>query len=582
MPKTATFFGIMVDNLTISLQPVLRFTHPVIVFERQYRIRGRQMTARWHDARVPSGETCTLAAQLDRWAEIDPDKILVAFADGTRWSYAETLDLVKQTAEGLRRLGVRKGDLVNVWLPNGPDIVRVWFAINYVGAVYAPLNIHYRGAILEHVLRQGAGRFIIVHAEFVPLLRRVAHARLTDAVIVGGPVEPVGELNVHGEQALAPPMRLAAREAVDPWDLQMVIYTSGTTGPSKGVEVTYFQNYTSIVAIYGHLTRDDRCLCATPLFHVSGVSGPLIAIERGASFTIVEGFSASQFWDLVRQTESTSAVLLGVMATFLASQPESTEDRTHGLRYVTMVPLTEDSEAFSRRFGCDVYTAYNMTETSCPIAGGPNPQPIGTCGRITRGVEARLVDTKDCEVAVGELGELIVRTDAPWAMSPGYINDPAATAAAWRNGWFHTGDLFRRDAAGNYFFVDRLKDSIRRRGENISSFEVETEVCAHPAVREAAAVAVKSEVGEDELMIVVSKAPGEALDPEKLIDFLADRVPYFMVPRYIRLVSDLPKTPTHKVMKHVLREEGLAGDVFDAVAAGVAVKRQRPARTAAS
>jgi crotonobetaine/carnitine-CoA ligase len=203
------------------------------------------------------------------------------------------------------------------------------------------------------------------------------------------------------------------------------------------------------------------------------------------------------------------------------------------------------------------------------------PTLVGSCGRPRPGVEARVVDANDCEVAPGEVGELIVRTDRPWAMNHGYYKNPAATAEAWRNGWFHTGDGFRRDEAGNFFFVDRMKDAIRRRGENISSFEVEAEVCAHPAVREAAAVAVKSEVSEDEVLIAVSLAEGAALDPAELIAFLRPRMAHFMVPRFVRIIDDLPKTPTQKVQKHLIRTEGVTDATWDREKAGIVIKRER-------
>jgi crotonobetaine/carnitine-CoA ligase len=240
-----------------------------------------------------------------------------------------------------------------------------------------------------------------------------------------------------------------------------------------------------------------------------------------------------------------------------------------------MVPLAEDAVAFSERFGCDIYSGFNMTEISTPIMTDINPSPLSSCGRPRKGVETRLVDENDCEVAPGTIGELIVRTDRPWAMNHGYLGNPEATARAWRNGWFHTGDAFRVDEHGNYFFVDRMKDAIRRRGENISSFEVETEVCAHPAVKEAAAVAVPSEHGEDEVLIAISLAPGAALDPADLIGFLIPRMAHFMVPRYVRIVDLLPRTPTQKVEKHLIRAQGVAPGTFDREKAGISVRRER-------
>jgi crotonobetaine/carnitine-CoA ligase len=263
------------------------------------------------------------------------------------------------------------------------------------------------------------------------------------------------------------------------------------------------------------------------------------------------------------------------MATFLMKEPPRPGERTTSLRHVVIIPLSKEGVAFRERFGVTTHTLFNMSEVSCPLIAEPNPTVVATCGRPRKGVSVRLVDAHDCEVAPGEIGELIVRTDAPWTQNHGYNGNAEATAAAWRTGWFHTGDAFRMDEAGNYFFVDRFKDAIRRRGENVSSFEVELEVCAYPGVREAAAVAVPSELGEDEILVAVSLAEPGDLDPVALIEFLRGRMAHFMVPRYVRVVPDLPKTPTQKVQKHVLRSEGITADTWDRNAAGIVVKRDR-------
>jgi crotonobetaine/carnitine-CoA ligase len=216
-----------------------------------------------------------------------------------------------------------------------------------------------------------------------------------------------------------------------------------------------------------------------------------------------------------------------------------------------------------------------MTEISSPIVSEPNPAKPGTCGTIRPGVDVRLVDENDCEVAIGAVGEMLVRTDRPFAMNSGYHKNPEATAKAWRNGWFHTGDAFRRDADGYYYFVDRVKDAIRRRGENISSFEVENDIVAHPDVREAAVIGVPSEYSEDEVMAVIAPVPGRSIDRAALMGFLETRLPYFMVPRYIRILDELPKTPTAKVMKAELRKDGITPDTWDREAAGIKLKREK-------
>jgi crotonobetaine/carnitine-CoA ligase len=311
------------------------------------------------------------------------------------------------------------------------------------------------------------------------------------------------------------------------------------------------------------------------MFHVGGVGICSGMLYRGGSVATIKTFSTNTFWKMVRDTHTTVVFLLGVMAQFLAKLPPTPDDADNPLRIVFMAPLVNDVEAFSKRFGVYVYTLFNMTETSNPIVSGPNPSKRGTCGRSRAGVEVRLVDENDCEVPIGEVGELIIRTDRPWAMNNGYFKNPEATAKAWRNGWFHTGDVLRKDADGDFFFVDRLKDTIRRRGENISSLEVEIEVTAHPNVREAAAVAVPSEHGEDEVMVVVAPVPEHEIDPRQLIEFLQDRLPHFMIPRYIRVLPELPKTPTTKVQKNLLREAGVTSDTWDREAVGIKIKRDR-------
>lgn len=520
----------------------------------------------WTGSAIPAADACVTGPLLERYARETPDKVFALFEDGSNWTYAETLAIVRKMAGGLRSLGVAQGDYVNVWLPNGRETVAVWLAINWLGAIYVPINLAYRGNILEHVVANGRARLMFAQSDLAERLRTIDHAWLTDVVILGDPPAAMGNLRFHKWESLDG-AQVAEPVRVMPWDVQMVIYTSGTTGPSKGVLVTYCHSYTSVSAAFGYVGPEDRYLVALPLFHISGTGGVLLALYNGASFALISQFSTSNFWRVVRETGTTCLVLLGVMAAFLAKEPPRDDDRDHPLRSVMMVPYTEDAAIFESRFGCEVRTCFNMTEISTPLVAEPGGNlPVSSCGTVRAGVEARLVDAHDVDVADGEIGELILRCDRPWSMTTGYLNNPEATAAAWRNGWFHTGDAFRRDEAGNYFFVDRIKDAIRRRGENISSFEVESDVCSHMSIREAAAIGVPSPFGEEEVMVVVAPAPGEKVDPKKLIEFLEPRMASFMLPRYIRTMENLPKTPTQKVQKHLLRAEGVTTDTFDRLA----------------
>ena len=326
------------------------------------------------------------------------------------------------------------------------------------------------------------------------------------------------------------------------------------------------------------ITPEDRYLISLPLFHLGGATIAYAMLCQHASITLVEYFKTQSFWDTVRRTGVTSVFMLGVMAQFLEKEPPTPDDRNHPLRTVGMVPLVNDVDAFMERFGVEVYSIYNMTELCCPVMTTVPMTVPGSAGRVRPGCELRVVDANDCEVPTGAVGEIVVRADTPWAINHGYYKEPEATARAWRNGWFHTGDAGRMDEDGNLYFVDRLKDTIRRRGENISSLEVETEVAAHPAVREAAVIPVPSELGEDEVMAVVALLPGQEIDPVVLLAFLEPRLAHFMIPRYVRIVDALPKTPTEKIEKHRLRAEGVTPDSWDREAAGVRIRRERLGR----
>jgi crotonobetaine/carnitine-CoA ligase len=323
------------------------------------------------------------------------------------------------------------------------------------------------------------------------------------------------------------------------------------------------------------VAAEDRYMCNLPLFHVGGTIPVMGMLARGGSVAIITAFSTESFWRSLIETESTVVLLLGAMATFIAKQPPSPADTAHTLRKVIIVPLAEDAPRFAARFGVTVYTLFNMTEVSTPLVSGPNPTRTGICGTPRPGVEVRLVDDNDCQVPPGATGELIVRSEGPWALNSGYFKNAEATVRAWRNGWFHSGDAFRMDDEGNYVFVDRMKDAIRRRGENISSFEVEAEIAAHPLVNEVAVVSVPSELGEDEILCIVAAIDGAVIDPAELIQFLIPRMTHFMIPRYVRVVPALPRTPTSKIQKHILRSEGITAETWDREAAGIMVRRER-------
>jgi crotonobetaine/carnitine-CoA ligase len=353
------------------------------------------------------------------------------------------------------------------------------------------------------------------------------------------------------------------------------MFTSGTTGESKGVLSSYFHLYTVAEVLHGHMTSGDRILVNAPLFHVGGTGAITAALIHRGSVTLVDSFKATEFWQLIERTGCTmTSGLLGSMAPYLAKFGSPADRSSNRLRRTHFYPVSDETIALARAFDFEYYSGYGMTELPLVLVTDLNTVQTGSCGQPRSGVECRLVDAHDQEVPAGCAGELIVRTDHPWSFFSGYDGMPEATLSAWRNGWFHTGDLLRKGTDGNYYFVDRLKDSIRRRGENISSQEVEDAIKRHPDVADAAAVAVPGEFGEDEVLVVVAyRNPQAALAPEVLFKFVQPLLPHFALPRFVRQIDEFPMTPTGKVRKQTLREEGVTPSTWDRERAGIRVTR---------
>lgn len=533
------------------------------------------------DSRIPAREDCVLHAMLDRRAAERPEDTFVHFESGAEWSLARTRREGREAAAALARLGVARGDAVLVWLPNGPEILRLSFGLSYLGAVFVPINLALRGTVLEHVIENSGARLIVCHADLMERLASIRLGALESLVVVGSkqsvplPLRMVGETALRSLDDTFP----SPDPPIEPWDIHAIFYTSGTTGPSKGVLCPHVLTWNTGVQSFHFLSSRDRFLVNLPYFHIAGAMGPYIALHHGGSMAMVGEFRTSEFWNKGRSTGATTCLLLGAVASFLMKQPARADDRDHPMRTVVQQPLVHETPAFARRFGVTIYTQIDMTEMGPAVRSEALPDdramPQGYCGFVRAGMHARVVDEFDREVPPGAVGELVARSDMPWIITPGYHRMPEATSRAWRNGWFHTGDAVKRDARGAFYFVDRIKDAIRRRGENISSAEVEAEVLAHDAVEGAAAVAAASEHGEDEVLVAVQPKPGQTIDPEALLRFLIPRMAHFMVPRYLRVMETLPRTETGKIQKSALRADGVTSDTWDREKAGIVVRRQK-------
>ncbi len=529
----------------------------------------------WFDTSRPTRDDAVLPFMLERNAREVPDRPCCRFADGSSWTYAETLANARRTAALLDAQGIRRGDFVPVWLPNGPAMLRSWFGLNYLGAIFVPINLDYRGRLLEHALRETRAKVMIAHPDLVERLAAIDVPDLRTVLAVGGGALALDNGIEVAATTLDSDAEIAAPADVEVWDPQMVIFTSGTTGPSKGVLCPYLHMFTVGKGSYGYMTAEDCMLIDLPMFHVGGVSPVMATVTSRGSMALYDGFSTGEFWQRIRDNGATTiSGLIGSMAAFLAKAPVEPGEADNPLRMVTCM-LNEQAIRVAERFRFDYCSGFNMSELSVPLVTEVNCAIAGSCGRPRSGCECRVVDEHDYECARGVVGELVVRTQQPWETCLGYLNRPDATAAAWRNGWFHTGDLVRQDEDGNFFFVDRLKDAVRRRGENVSSLEVESEVLGYEPVAEAAVVGIPSELGDEEILVAVVAKRGASIDERELVEYLIPRMAHYMVPRYVRVMDALPKTPTNKLQKFAIREEGVTDGTWDREAAGIRLKKTR-------
>jgi crotonobetaine/carnitine-CoA ligase len=510
----------------------------------------------------------TLPALLEHWAETQGDKVFLRHVrDGDR-TYAQLHEGTLRWAGALRDLGVGRGDNVATLAASSLAYAECWFGIARLGACDTGVNIAYSGQMLTYVLRQAKVATLVTTADRLETLAPLAAdvPALRTIILLDDPEElPATPFTVvRASQLLA-----AADPAVDlppprRHETACIVYTSGTTGPSKGVMVPWGM-ITASHGVWDDLTAADVFYSPYPLFHITGRLGVAHGGIVGGQTVMRDAFKTDQFWADIDRFGCTTTQMIPSMMNWLLDQPASDLDGRHSLRRTITAPVIPRVEEFKRRFNITVRTCFGMTETGIAFSTGRSlGSDLHSAGGPRPGYEARVVDEHDEEVPYGEMGEVVIRTDEPWMLNAGYFDLPDKTAAAWRNGWFHTGDGMRRNAEGEYWFVDRIKDSLRRRGENVSSFELEAFVNAHDDVSECAAIGVESEDGEQEIKVVVVPAPGCTVDPADLAAFVAERAPAFMVPRFIDVVDALPKTDaTMRVKKDVLRRAGNSERTWD-------------------
>ncbi|MDE0944213.1 MAG: AMP-binding protein [Alphaproteobacteria bacterium] len=520
------------------------------------------------------------------------DAPFIRFEDGPMHSFAEAHLLSNRAGNGYAALGVGFGDNVAVMLNNRLEYLWSWFGLSRIGGVLVGINTALKGTFLTHVLSNTKARIGLFEPEYLPWLVEIEDT-IPDMEVVyvpggvydAGNLPPFKRIQVRNFDDIMAggEAEIPSADDISYRDIGMIMFTSGTTGPSKGALMPHGHLY-----LFGHcmqvhlgMTTEDHYYIPMPLFHAQGILMQLYAtLITGGSAVLVRQFRATTWIDDIRKHKATLANLLGVMNDFVLRQEVKETDTDNNLRMVCAVPVTEETmQALRSRFAIPKFNEiFGMTECNLPVCRPLGaPEEAGCSGKVwDEYFEVIIADPDtDEEVATGEVGEILVRPKEPYCFMQGYNGMPERTVETWRNFWFHTGDAGRMDERGYVWYIDRIKDTIRRRGENISSFEVEAVFLDHEAIAECAAVAVKAEEGgEDEVLICIILEKGaDTPKPEDLLDYATPRMPYFAVPRYIDYVTEIPTTPTAKIQKNKLRERGLSASAWDRDVAGYKVKR---------
>jgi crotonobetaine/carnitine-CoA ligase len=519
----------------------------------------------------------TIAEVLTHQAESLGDTPFLA-CDAAVRSYADLRERSLRLAASLQRLGLSQGDRVAILSENSVETVETFFACAYLGLIAVPLNIYLRGEFLRYQLTDSGCAAAVVDGPGLEAIQALEERASLEQLIVVGSNPGDDEEGVSFESLLdGPPLAEVARLTAA--DTAAIGYTSGTTGMPKGCVIPHGM-FTQVYPVHeeaGYMTPGDRVLTPARMFHIGFLVGMLApCLRSGASLWTVGQFSASGFMRRACEIDATVIYAVGSVGMLLLAQPRTPQDSDPGgLRLAIFQPMPPDRQLeFEERFGVPV-VGENYGQSECMVIGIENidgPRHPGSAGRPTSVLDVAVVDDEDVPVGPDQIGEIVVRPKKANMMFSGYWNKPEATLEAWRNLWHHTGDLGRQSADGTLWIVDRKKDSIRRRGENVSSLELEAAIDRHPAVEHVAVHAVPSEMGDDEVkacLVVRSD-----LEPTELFTFFKRELPYYAVPRYVEILDELPRTPVGRVQKQALRDRGVTATTWDFESLGLTVARE--------
>lgn len=531
-----------------------------------------------------SASNATVSSLLRDRAQASSERTFIQMVDGDACTYGETYAAVTRLAQGLRDLGVGSGQTVVIMLRNSVEAIHAWFAVNLAGGIEVSINTGYRGVPLEHAINQARASIMIVGAEFLPVMRAsIANLpHLRTLIVVGEDTGDIGSSRMRcmRYEDLATAAGNADFPEVRYSDIASVIYTSGTTGPAKGVMMPHAQ----VVLLARQTARNcgfsegDTYYCFHPMYHMAGkFMGVLATLVAGARIVLDSSFAPEHWLRRIRDYEVTISGAHGPMLEMIFALPPTADDRSHKLRTICSAPFPRHiARDFERRFGVRGLEVWGMTEVGIPCWNALD-QPLreGSCGKVDEEhFEFRIVDPETDEALPrGCVGEFVVRSKLPWTLMQAYMGMPDKTLEAWRNLWFHTGDAGYMDDEGYVYFVDRASERIRRRAENISSYDIEVAALRHPAVREAAAVGVPSGfAADDDIKLCVACRDGMQVAPDELLTHLAALLPHYMVPRYIEFVDALPRSATNKLRRAALKEAPYGSDVWDRKAHGVVLR----------
>ncbi len=521
-----------------------------------------------------------LAALVDEHAARFGDRVLAVFDDDSV-TYVQAAERAGHVAAGLRELGVSEGDRVAIMMTNRSEFLYAWFGILKLAAIEVPIHDAARGPGISHILNTTGAKVLIVEDTFLDHVQPYL-----------GDSPTVQHLVVAGEQPAATNGGLATQdfaelvgypdsvETIDvpPHQPASILFTGGTTGPPKGVVLPHSHNINmarATVDVCGY-TEDDVLLTVFPLFHANAKYMTIIAaMVAGGKAIVNQRFSASRFWDQCRRERVTGFNGMGELLRIMMKQPPKPDDDDNTVRVVLGAAAPRELvEDFEHRFGVVILDVYGLTETGWITVNHFDQRRAGSMGLPVDWYDVRILDENDGEVPVGEPGEICIRPKRPSVMMMGYWNNDSATLRSIRNLWFHTGDMGHRDEDGFYYFRVRETDSIRRRGENVSAWEIEQVLALHPDLLESAAYGVASPIGGQEVMVAIALKSGASVAPEEVLDFCQDKMPHFAVPRYVRFVDELPKSHAQRILKHELKAEGIEAEgVWDRESVGYEVRR---------